>query len=370
MPYNDYSFAGVNRGMLTDAERANIETARQNAQMAIMQEHARRQREAQDQASSDSRYATDAMLASNGTFADRSALAANNFKNEMAMENARTQRAFGMQDRSMGPANIQAQLDQRRYDDQGAARQKLMEFLKGSPAKFNTTPGTPDAQFAGPPAPGAQPNWVDNDDPNREIMLAVLGAQAGLQMPDFSMRELNKRKAQAEIARLDQESEEIAARRKAAGLTDPYEANKALSAVGLAQAQSRPIDDALVNFQEFARATSESEKASSPKNFTGLFSTGLQDPDAVTMPTAESTRGLIPNEAIDKARLQERTQKAELEKAIRINKLMDKYMAIRKRIAEAKVAGVNPRDVINAETLALRKQIGDQTLVLPAWVTQ
>lgn len=171
MPYDRISAMGVQHGLLTPVDEANMEAARQQAAMKLQQYMADQaqsgQNDAAQIAADASKYATQAQFASQGSFADRAA-------QESEMERLRGDRSMGIVQAQMGPANMAAQLERQKYQDasglENMKRQAQMSILG------RIMPGA--GVQAGSPAVGGL-SGIGSDDQRQQMMdmYAIMNGQ-------------------------------------------------------------------------------------------------------------------------------------------------------------------------------------------------
>ncbi len=355
MPYDRISASGVQHGVLSEVDQANQETARQNAmrmaQMAILQ----RQQGMQNQASSDSRYATDASLASQGTFAEKAALA-------QANESAQTQRYFGGLDRTMKPGMQENELNQRKYQDQLAQRQTMMDYLKAHPehGSVNMEPGTAGSTLAGPPQPGAQPRMVEMDNPNGKrdsLMLQIMASQAGLgniNVPNAQRETLQDRLMQAQIDAINRETKKQSANDALSAIpegSDPLQENKLRVAAG-GQSKFTPLADVENTDQNIAATKAATGEAMGQYNLQPVV-------EDATYNAAGKDQGY----GVD---LKQGLMQAN---ALQRMKQFNIFDALHSQIQAAKAKGVNPQEII-AQAMPKLREVYGPAFVLPSWVIQ
>ncbi len=120
MPYDRISAAGVQHGIMSDVDQANMEAARQQAAMKLQEMMAQQAREGQLSAAQigadASKYNTQAQFASSGSFADRAA-------QESKMQQMQGDRSLGIVNAQMGPANRSADLQTKQWESGAAGRE-------------------------------------------------------------------------------------------------------------------------------------------------------------------------------------------------------------------------------------------------------
>lgn len=173
MPYDRISASGVQHGLLSDVDQANLQTARQNA----IREQQVQEMQAQMQAQQDQ----GSFEAESRKQQQAGEMARLLLKGGMDAEAAKKQQlaSIAAAQENARPGIMNAELGRKKSDETHLAKKAFLDYLDQTRG-VNVTPGTAGSPLQGPPAPGAQPQMAYPDgapDPNVE---RALGAWAGV----------------------------------------------------------------------------------------------------------------------------------------------------------------------------------------------